>query len=113
MVDNPQGYGRIVRAGERIARIVEERDASPVEQAITEINAGIYVFEVEGLFDALREIAAENAQREYYLPDIVQLYRRRGRLVETMTVTDSKEVLGINSRSELAASKQLHKAAQE
>jgi bifunctional UDP-N-acetylglucosamine pyrophosphorylase / glucosamine-1-phosphate N-acetyltransferase len=107
VVDNPQGYGRIVRAGERIARIVEERDASPVEQAITEINAGIYVFEVEGLFDALREIATENSQREYYLPDIVQLYGRRGRLVETMTVTDSKEVLGINSRSELATSKQL------
>jgi bifunctional UDP-N-acetylglucosamine pyrophosphorylase/glucosamine-1-phosphate N-acetyltransferase len=107
VVDNPQGYGRIVRTGQRIARIVEERDASPVERAIAEINAGIYVFEVDGLFDALRQIAAENAQREYYLPDIVQLYGRRGRLVETMTVTDSKEVLGINSRSELAASKQL------
>jgi bifunctional UDP-N-acetylglucosamine pyrophosphorylase/glucosamine-1-phosphate N-acetyltransferase len=107
VVDNPQGYGRIVRAGERIARIVEERDASPIEQAITEVNAGIYVFEVEGLFDALREIASENAQHEYYLPDIVQLYGRLGRLVETMTVTDSKEVLGINSRSELATSKQL------
>jgi bifunctional UDP-N-acetylglucosamine pyrophosphorylase/glucosamine-1-phosphate N-acetyltransferase len=107
MVDNPQGYGRIVRSGERIARIVEERDASPVERAITEINAGIYVFEMEGLFEALHDIAAENAQREYYLPDIVQLYGRRGRRVETMTVTDSKEIQGINSRGELAVSKQL------
>jgi bifunctional UDP-N-acetylglucosamine pyrophosphorylase/glucosamine-1-phosphate N-acetyltransferase len=107
VVDSPQGYGRIVRAGDRIARIVEERDASPAERAITEINAGVYVFELDGVFDALREIAAENAQREYYLPDIVRLYGRRGRRVETMTVTDSKEILGINSRGELAASKQL------
>ena len=107
VIDDPHGYGRIVRAGERIARIVEERDATQAERAIKEINAGIYVFEMEGLFDALREIASENSQREYYLPDIVQLHGRRGRRVETMTVTDSKEILGINSRSELAASKQL------
>jgi bifunctional UDP-N-acetylglucosamine pyrophosphorylase/glucosamine-1-phosphate N-acetyltransferase len=107
VVENPSGYGRIVRAGAGIARIVEERDASPAEQAITEINAGIYVFDLDGLFDALREIAADNAQHEHYLPDVVQLYRRRGRLVETMTVRNANEILGINSRSELAASKRL------
>jgi bifunctional UDP-N-acetylglucosamine pyrophosphorylase/glucosamine-1-phosphate N-acetyltransferase len=106
-VENPQGYGRIVRDGERIARIVEERDASSAERGITEINAGIYVFELSGLFDVLREIAPENAQREHYLPDIVQLYRRRGRKVETMTVTEPNQVRGINSRSELASTKRL------
>ena len=71
VVDDPHGYGRIVRAGERIARIVEEKDASPAERAIREINSGIYAFALDGLFDAVRGIAAENAQREYYLPDLV------------------------------------------
>src|SRR5262249_53153667 len=65
VVDQPYGYGRIVRSGEQIARIVEERDASPAEQKIREINSGIYAFELDGLFDALRAVAAENAQGEY------------------------------------------------
>src|SRR5262249_50523095 len=96
-------YGRIVRSGEKIARIVEHRDASESEREIREINSGIYAFAVDGLFDALKDIAAENAQAEYYLPDIVALYRSRGRGVETVTVTDVDEIRGINSRSELAA----------
>jgi bifunctional UDP-N-acetylglucosamine pyrophosphorylase/glucosamine-1-phosphate N-acetyltransferase len=104
-VDNPKGYGRIVRSGEMIARIVEERDASSAEREIAEINAGIYAFALDGLFDAVRSIAAENAQREYYLPDLVQIYRRQGRRVETMTMTNATEISGINSRSELAAMK--------
>ena len=110
VVENPHGYGRIVRNGDGIARIVEERDASPAERAITEINAGIYVFDLNGLFDVLRDIAAENVQREHYLPDIVQLYRRRGRQVATMTITEPNQIQGINSRSELAASKRLIRA---
>jgi UDP-N-acetylglucosamine diphosphorylase/glucosamine-1-phosphate N-acetyltransferase len=71
VVDEPRGYGRIVRSGDQIARIVEEKDASPAEQAIHEINSGIYAFTLEGLFDAVRGIAAHNAQREYYHPDLV------------------------------------------
>jgi len=110
VTDDPYGYGRIVRVGEGIARIVEERDATPAERAISEINGGIYVFDLDGLFDVLREIAPDNAQREHYLPDIVQLCRRRGRQVETMTVTDRKEIQGINSRSELAASQRVMRA---
>ena len=55
IVDNPHGYGRIVRSGERIARIVEERDASPAERDIREINSGIYAFALDGLFDAVRQ----------------------------------------------------------
>jgi len=91
-----------VRSGERIARIVEERDASPAEREIREINSGIYAFAVEGLFDAVRAIAAENDQREYYLPDLVAIFRHRGRNVETLTMESANEVLGINSRLELA-----------
>jgi bifunctional UDP-N-acetylglucosamine pyrophosphorylase/glucosamine-1-phosphate N-acetyltransferase len=101
MVDQPLGYGRIVRNGERIARIVEERDAGPVEREVREINSGIYAFSLDGLFDALRQIAAENAQREYYLPDLVDIYSRRGLRVETLTVADADEIRGINNRADL------------
>jgi bifunctional UDP-N-acetylglucosamine pyrophosphorylase/glucosamine-1-phosphate N-acetyltransferase len=103
IVDEPQGYGRIVRSGQQIARIVEDRDASPAEREIHEINSGIYAFTLDGLFGALSDIASENAQGEYYLPDIVALYRKRGLGVETMTVDDADEIRGINSRLELAA----------
>src|SRR5207247_3616881 len=102
VVDDPYGYGRIVRSGEQIARIVEERDASSAERQIREINSGIYAFALDGLFDAVRAIAPQNAQGEYYLPDLVAIYRRRGRPVETLTVSDADEIRGINSRAELA-----------
>jgi bifunctional UDP-N-acetylglucosamine pyrophosphorylase/glucosamine-1-phosphate N-acetyltransferase len=103
VVDEPHGYGRIVRSGDRIVRIVEEKDASAAEQAIHEINSGIYAFSLEGLFDAVRGIAAHNAQHEYYLPDLVAVYRELGSIVETVTVSSPDEIRGINSRSELAA----------
>jgi bifunctional UDP-N-acetylglucosamine pyrophosphorylase/glucosamine-1-phosphate N-acetyltransferase len=102
VLDNPTGYGRIVRAGEHLARIVEERDASSAELEIREINAGIYAFALDGLFGAVRSIAAVNAQHEYYLPDLAAIYRQRGLVVETMTVSNPAEVQGINSRAELA-----------
>src|SRR5678816_3621159 len=83
-VDRPYGYGRIVRTGGCIVRIVEERDASPAERQIREINSGIYAFDLEPLFDALRGIASQNAQGEYYLTDLVAIYRRRKKPVETL-----------------------------
>ncbi len=102
MATRPYGYGRIVRSGGRIARIVEERDASAAERKIKEINAGIYVFELAPLFPAMRKIAASNAQGEYYLTDLVGLYRRRHLAVETVVLEDTTEIRGINSRIELA-----------
>ena len=101
IVDDPHGYGRIVRSGEKIARIVEERDATSAEREIREINSGIYAFELEGLFEAVRTIASENAQGEYYLPDLVSIYRQRGKEVETVIVDRPHEILGVNSRAEL------------
>ena len=103
VVDDPSSYGRIVRVGEQIARIVEERDATSAECEIREINSGIYAFALAGLFDAVRSIASENAQKEYYLPDLVAINRRRGLVVETVTVSNPDEIRGINSRVELAA----------
>jgi bifunctional UDP-N-acetylglucosamine pyrophosphorylase/glucosamine-1-phosphate N-acetyltransferase len=102
MVERPSGYGRIVRSGGEIIRIVEERDATPEEREIREINAGIYVFELTSLFDALRSVGTDNAQREYYLPDLVTIYRRQRKVVATWTVGNPAEIRGINSRSELA-----------
>jgi len=102
MAERPHGYGRIVRSGERIARIVEERDASSAERDIHEINSGIYAFTLAGLFEAVKAVAAGNAQGEYYLPDLVAIYRARGLGVETLTVSNPDEIRGINSRAELA-----------
>ena len=100
--ERPYGYGRIVRIDGRITRIVEERDASPTERQIQEINSGIYAFDMAPLFDALRDIASQNAQGEYYLPDLIGIYRRRKLPVETLLVENAQEILGINSRTELA-----------
>ena len=101
-VDQPYGYGRVVRVKGRISRIVEERDASPAQRKIKEINSGVYVFALAPLFDALRGLATANAQGEYYLTDLIATYRRRRRTVETVLVEDPNEIRGINSRSELA-----------
>jgi bifunctional UDP-N-acetylglucosamine pyrophosphorylase / glucosamine-1-phosphate N-acetyltransferase len=101
-VQRPYGYGRIVRTKGRIARIVEERDASPTQRTIKEINSGIYAFDLAPLFDALRSIASQNAQGEFYLTDLVAIYRRRRLPVETLLIENAQEIRGINSRSELA-----------
>lgn len=101
-VERPYGYGRIVRTRGRIARIVEERDASPTERRIHEINSGIYAFDLAPLFDSLRSIASQNAQGEFYLTDLVAIYRRRQLPVETHLVDNPHEIRGINSRTELA-----------
>jgi bifunctional UDP-N-acetylglucosamine pyrophosphorylase/glucosamine-1-phosphate N-acetyltransferase len=102
IVSSPDGYGRIVRDERGIAAIVEHKDASPAEREIREINSGVYAFDIAPLFGALREIGSSNAQGEYYLPDLVRIYRDRGLTVETVTVDDSREILGVNSRKELA-----------
>jgi bifunctional UDP-N-acetylglucosamine pyrophosphorylase/glucosamine-1-phosphate N-acetyltransferase len=101
-VERPYGYGRIVRVDGAIARIVEERDASPSERHIREINSGIYAFDMAPLFEALQGVAAQNAQGEYYLTDVIAIYRRRKLPVETCSVDDPQEVRGVNSRTELA-----------
>jgi bifunctional UDP-N-acetylglucosamine pyrophosphorylase/glucosamine-1-phosphate N-acetyltransferase len=103
VVDEPAGYGRIVRSGDQIERIVEDKDATTAERTIHEINSGIYAFSLDGLFDAVRGIATHNAQHEHYLPDLVAIFRGRGSIVETVTVSNPDEIRGINSRSELAA----------
>ncbi len=101
-VARPDGYGRIVRKGGSISAIVEHKDASAEERAITEINSGVYAFDLASLFGALRQVGSSNAQGEHYLPDLVRVFRAQGLPVETVSLPDPREILGVNSRKELA-----------
>ncbi|MDI6800136.1 MAG: bifunctional UDP-N-acetylglucosamine diphosphorylase/glucosamine-1-phosphate N-acetyltransferase GlmU [Actinomycetota bacterium] len=101
-LDDPVGYGRIVRSGDEIAMIVEERDAGPETKAISEVNGGIYAFEAESAMELLKDISNDNDQKEYYLTDLIGLFSEKGRRVVAMKAADASEVLGINSRQELA-----------
>jgi bifunctional UDP-N-acetylglucosamine pyrophosphorylase / glucosamine-1-phosphate N-acetyltransferase len=98
----PFGYGRIVRTKGNISKIVEERDASDTQRKITEINSGIFAFAVEPLFKALDSVGTANKQGEYYLTDLIAIYRKQRKPVATHTVANADEIRGINSRSELA-----------
>ena len=103
VVDDPHGYGRIVRSGEQIARIVEEKDATPAEREIREINSGIYAFALDGLFDAVRSIAvAERAGRVLPARSGRASTGSAGAASKRVTVADADEIRGINSRAELA-----------
>jgi bifunctional UDP-N-acetylglucosamine pyrophosphorylase/glucosamine-1-phosphate N-acetyltransferase len=102
VLDDPSGYGRVIRSGGRIERVVEEGDATPEERRVPEINAGIYVFDLEPLFSSLKAIASANAQGEYYLTDLPKVYLQLGLQVQTVQVDDPREILGINSREQLA-----------
>ncbi len=106
-VARPYGYGRIVRADGRLARIVEERDASASQRRLKEINGGVYALDLAPLFGAIREIPPAGASNEIHLPDLVRIYRQRGRPVETVEVADPDEVRGINSQTELAEVKRI------
>ena len=100
---DPAGYGRIVRGtGGTVTRIVEEADASPDERAIREINAGTYVFDGALLREGLRHVQPTNAQGEYYLTDVIAWTLSRGARVDALPVDDPVEVLGVNSRRDLA-----------
>ena len=102
-VTDPVGYGRIVRdSGEGVAAIVEHKDLSPEQQHIDEINTGTYCFDAAVLFAHLDRLSTDNAQKEYYLTDMVSVFRSEGLLVSAMTTDDSLETLGVNSRVQLA-----------
>jgi bifunctional UDP-N-acetylglucosamine pyrophosphorylase/glucosamine-1-phosphate N-acetyltransferase len=102
-LEQPYGYGRMVRDAQgRLTRIVEERDASAVERALTEINSGIYAFDIGPLFDTLQRLAADNSQGEYYLTDLIAAYHRERRRLETLVLASPDELRGVNTRVDLA-----------
>jgi bifunctional UDP-N-acetylglucosamine pyrophosphorylase/glucosamine-1-phosphate N-acetyltransferase len=103
---DPTGYGRIVRRqedeGGDLLGIVEQADASPSQQAIREINAGVYAFDIAALRSALSRLGSDNAQRELYLTDVISIVRSDGHIVRARHVDDSMLVAGINDRMQLA-----------
>jgi bifunctional UDP-N-acetylglucosamine pyrophosphorylase/glucosamine-1-phosphate N-acetyltransferase len=102
-VDKPFGYGRILREGEQVVGIVEERDATDAQRAITEINTSTYVFDAAVLRESLGGLGADNDQGEVYLTDVVAAAHRRGLPVRALTVDDPWTVEGVNDRVQLAA----------
>jgi bifunctional UDP-N-acetylglucosamine pyrophosphorylase / glucosamine-1-phosphate N-acetyltransferase len=103
VLENPTHYGRIVTDGQgRVARIIEEKDASPEQKQIREVNAGIYCADIQFLLSSLREIGTDNKQGEFYLTDIVEIAVNKGKSVHRFLCDDGGEVLGVNSRNELA-----------
>ena len=102
-LDDPTGYGRVLRDPEGLfERIVEQKDATAEERAVSEINAGIYCFETRKLFPALARVEPVNAQGEYYLTDVPGILRSDGDDVSVFVHGDAREVSGINTRAELA-----------
>jgi UDP-N-acetylglucosamine diphosphorylase/glucosamine-1-phosphate N-acetyltransferase len=105
-VTDPTGYGRIVRnRDDSVMRIAEEKDASPQEKKILEINSGIYVFSRVELFEALGEITPQNTQKEYYLTDVFGIFRSKGLLVSAVKCLDPAEVAGINDLGQLESAR--------
>lgn len=108
VVENPYGYGRVVRSESGdVESVVEENDATPKERELREINSGAYCVESSFLWEALEHVCTENQQREYYLPDIINIASRNGKKVIAFVATDSEEVLGVNNRTELAGVEQV------
>ena len=102
-LENPTGYGRIIRdESGAFQKIVEQRDANDEQRQVREINSGIYCFDSEELFRALRKVQPANDQGEYYLTDVAEIILRNGGKVSVYLHNDAREVSGINTRAELA-----------
>ncbi|MDK7303341.1 bifunctional UDP-N-acetylglucosamine diphosphorylase/glucosamine-1-phosphate N-acetyltransferase GlmU [Aerococcus urinae] len=107
--EDPSGYGRIIRKQDgSVAKIVEEKDAKPEEKAVKEINTGTYVFDNQALFEALHQVGNDNAQGEYYLPDVIEILRSQGERISAYQMADFGESLGVNDRQALAQANQLY-----
>lgn len=102
IMENPNGYGRIVRSRENFVGIVEQKDASEDQIAISEVNAGVYIFDAEHLRTALSRVTLENAQKEKYLTDVAALMLEQGQKVSAHPISDNWLVAGINDRAQLS-----------
>ena len=103
LVDDPTGYGRIVRdESKHFVKIVEQKDATDEEKRITEINGGMYVFEAKHLKSALSKITNNNKQQEYYLTDTIEILLHEGYNVDAIAIMNPDDILGVNSREQLA-----------
>ncbi len=103
LVDDPHGYGRIIRDRDNnFVKSVEHKDATKEELGVNEINSGMYCFEAKALKSSLKELKNDNAQGEYYLPDTLHIIMNNGGKVEGLVTNRSDEILGINTKVQLA-----------
>ena len=103
----PDGYGRILRRGDEVVGIREERDATEAERKISEVSSGVYLFRAPQLFRQLRKIKKNATKQEYYLTDVMEMFARSGQCVRAHRIDDGREILGVNTRRELALADQI------
>jgi len=101
-MQDPTGYGRIIRSNEQVQQIVEEKDATEAQRRINEINTGTYLFDAKFVFAALKNLKTDNAQGEYYLTDVVAAAAHAGHKVRGVVIPDATQMMGINDRRQLA-----------
>ncbi|MGM0877673.1 MAG: bifunctional UDP-N-acetylglucosamine diphosphorylase/glucosamine-1-phosphate N-acetyltransferase GlmU [Bacillota bacterium] len=108
--EDPTGYGRIVRNQEgTVEKIVEHKDATELERNITEINTGTYCFDNQELFKALSNVSNDNVQGEYYLPDVIEILQKEGKIVSAYQTVSFDETLGVNDRIALSQAEKIMK----
>ena len=108
IVDDPTGYGRIIRDSEgNFLKITEHKDCTEEELKVNEINSGMYVFNSEALNFSLDKITNDNSQGEYYLTDTIQIIKSTGLKVNAMPVDDIDEILGVNTKAQLAEAEKI------
>ncbi|RHO55596.1 bifunctional UDP-N-acetylglucosamine diphosphorylase/glucosamine-1-phosphate N-acetyltransferase GlmU [Eubacterium sp. AM05-23] len=100
--DDPTGYGRIVKNGDELIKIVEHKDATDEERGIKEINSGMYCFDAQALKTALQAINSDNVQGEYYLTDTIEILRGMGKKVGSYPTPDVDDIAAVNSKVQLA-----------
>ncbi|MGE6604612.1 bifunctional UDP-N-acetylglucosamine diphosphorylase/glucosamine-1-phosphate N-acetyltransferase GlmU [Lysinibacillus fusiformis] len=111
IAENPTGYGRILRSENgQVEQIVEQKDASAAQQLVKEINTGTYCFDNKLLFETLKLVKNDNAQGEYYLPDVIEILQKQGDIVEAYVTDDFEETLGVNDRVALSQAETLMRA---
>lgn len=102
ILENPFGYGRIIRDASGLQKIVEEKDATEDEKLVQEVNSGMYIFRADALSDALSKITNDNAQGEYYLPDTIEIIKNMGLSVNAVPMDNADEIKGVNTLEQLA-----------
>lgn len=114
MIDDPSGYGRIIRDCDgTFVKSVEHKDATAEELASHEINSGMYLFETKELREALEEIQPNNAQGEYYLPDTLAIIRKKGLRVDAFALESAEDITGVNDTEQLAAAADVIRARKQ
>nr|WP_089746246.1 bifunctional UDP-N-acetylglucosamine diphosphorylase/glucosamine-1-phosphate N-acetyltransferase GlmU [Granulicatella balaenopterae] len=106
--ENPTGYGRVIRSEDGyVVKNVEQKDATPEEQLIQEVNTGTYCFDNQTLFEALHRVGNDNAQGEYYLPDVLEIIKKDGGMVAAYQMSNFDEGLGVNDRIALSKAEKI------